>query len=170
MRIPGLALCAALATSFGPSLAGAQDAPPASDPAQFAALAASANQFEIDSSQIVLQNGQIDTVRAFAEHMVQDHTAAGEKMKAAAEKDGVTPPAEMAPEMQAKLDQLKSVEAPQVDEVYLTMQVTAHDEAVALFESYASNGTEGALRTFAEETLPTLREHQAAVQALVKVK
>ncbi len=170
MKHLNLAVCAVVGASFGPSFAGAQTAPSVTDPAEFAARAASSNQFEIESSQIVLENGRIDTVRAFAEKMVQDHTAAGEKMKAAAGQDGVAPPTEMAPEQQAKIDQLKAVEAPQVDEVYLTMQVIAHDEAVALFASFADQGSEGALRTFAEETLPTLREHQAAVHTLVEVK
>ena len=95
MNARTLTLCAVLALSSSSSLAFAQDAP-VTDPKAFAETAASSNMFEIESSQLALAHSKTDKVQAFADKMIDDHTAAGEKMKAAATKDGVTPPTEMA--------------------------------------------------------------------------
>ena len=47
-------------------------------------------------------------MQAFADKMIDDHTAAGEKMKAAAAKDGVTPPTKMAEKDKAALEKLQA--------------------------------------------------------------
>jgi putative membrane protein len=161
MHTKSLAFCAILLCSGLP--AGAQSV---TDPAAFAEAAASSNMFEIESSELALDKATKDDVKQFAQHMIDDHTAAGEKMKAAAESDGVTPPTAMADKEQAALDKLQSTDEAAFDEAYLTAQVAAHDEAVALFTSFSENGQESALRAFAAETLPTLEEHQSTVHAL----
>ena len=135
-------------------------------PQAFAEIAASSNMFEIESSQLALERATNDDVRAFAQHMIDDHTAAGEKMKAAAQADGTTLPAVLAEKEQAQLEKLRSVEGEAFDQAYLTAQVAAHDEAVALFDTFSTEGQESALRQFAAETLPTLEEHQTAVHEL----
>jgi putative membrane protein len=157
-----LAFCAAV-LCVGPTLTLAQ---PITDPAAFAAVAGSSNMFEIESSEIALDKATNDAVRQFAQQMVDDHTAAGEKMKAAAEADGVTPPAGLAEKEQAELEKLQAAEGADFDAAYVLAQVAAHDEAVALFQSFSENGQESALRGFAAETLPTLEEHRSMVDDL----
>ena len=48
----------------------------------------------------------------------------------------------------------------------MKMQRDAHSDAVALFESYAKEGDNAALKTFAQETVPTLKMHKEAVDKL----
>lgn len=136
------------------------------DPQQFADLAGVANLFEIESSNVALEKAQSEDLRAFAQQMVDDHTVAGEKMKAAAEEAGVTVPTALDAEHQAKLDQLNEASAEEFDELYATMQVEAHQKAVSLFEGFAESGEEGTLVTFAQETLPTLQEHYDHITGL----
>ena len=170
MKIRSLVLQTILAASLAPAVLRAQAAPPVTDPAEFAKLAASSNMFEIESSELALTQAEDGNVRAFAEHMIQDHTAAGEKMKAAATRDGVVPLTRMAEKEQAELDRLKADDGKTFDQTYLTDQVAAHDEAVALFEGFSTAGQESALRAFAAETLPTLRAHQAAAHELAEAR
>lgn len=167
MQTKGLALAAILLCAGSP-FARAQSAPDpaAPDPAAFAATAASANLFEIESSQLALDQATSDAVKAFARQMIDDHTAAGEKMKAAAQSDGVTPPAAMAAKDQTALEMLQAANAEVFDTAYLTAQVAAHDEAVALFETFSEGGAASALKSFAAETLPTLEKHQAMAHEL----
>ena len=54
--------------------------------------AASGGMFEVQSSQLALERGQGDEVKAFAQMMITDHTANNEELKAAAEAAGVTVP------------------------------------------------------------------------------
>jgi putative membrane protein len=44
------------------------------------------------------------------------------------------------------------------------MQKAAHTDAVSLFETYAKDGDNAALKSFAAETLPTLNMHQDMIQ------
>lgn len=162
MPAKSFALCALLLCA-GPSVALAQST---TDPTAFAATAASSNMFEIESSQLALDQATNDDVKAFAQHMIDDHTAAGEKMKAAAQSDGVTPPAAMAGKDQAELEKLQAAEGADFDTAYLAAQVAAHDEAVALFKTFSEGGEASALKSFAAETLPTLEEHQAMAHEL----
>jgi putative membrane protein len=136
------------------------------DKETFAEMAASSNMFEIQSSELALQESQDEDVRAFAQKMIEDHTAAGEKMKAAAATDGVTPPEAMVPEHQSQLDTLESNDGEAFDQAYVDAQAVAHDEAVTLFEQFSTEGEESALRDFAAETLPTLKEHQTEIHEM----
>jgi putative membrane protein len=115
-----------------------------------------------------LQQPVSDEVQQFAQHMIDDHTAAGEKMKAAAQQDGISPPDGLVEKHQAQLQELQSAGADAFEQAYVSAQVMAHDEAVVLFEAVSENGEESALRSFAAETLPTLQEHQTEANALAQ--
>lgn len=136
------------------------------DPAEFAALATSSNLFEIHSSELALQRSQNEEVRAFAQRMIEDHTAASQRMAEAAQQDGLTMPNAIAQRHQDMLNQLSAQQGDAFDAAYLQAQLQAHEEAVALFESFAAAGTGGALNAFAAETVPTLQAHYEMVSTL----
>jgi predicted outer membrane protein len=65
------------------------------------------------------------------------------------------------------LNQLASVPpGPRFDAAYAAMQIQAHQEAVALFASYAQGGSNPAMRDFAQQALPSLQHHLAMAQRL----
>jgi putative membrane protein len=64
------------------------------------------------------------------------------------------------------LEQLRSTPPGGFDAAYMTMQAQAHEEAIALFSGYASNGDDPALRNFAARTLPTLENHARMVERI----
>lgn len=134
--------------------------------AGFAERAASGNMFEIESSTLALEQSQTEAVKTFAQKMIDEHTAAGEKMTTAAAEDGVTPAMALMPDHQALVDSLNGQTGEAFDSAYIAAQKTAHDQSVQLFEGYLTGGEEGALKTFAAETLPTLKEHQTEVGAM----
>lgn len=174
---PITTVLAALVLGGGLAAQTAEDAAPPSEeemqaamttPAAFAERAASANRFEIQSSELALELSQSDAVRAFAEKMVADHRAAGERMTEAAGEEGVTPVEALMPDHQSQLDNLSALAPADFDAAYLSAQLAAHVEAVTLFGGYADRGPEGALKTFAAETLPKLQEHRAEVEPLAQ--
>jgi putative membrane protein len=140
--------------------------PAVTDPAEFASMAASSNMFEIESSRLALDRTQNEDVRSFAQQMIDDHTAAGEKMKQAAQEAGVEVPSDMAEAEQDQFDDLR--QADDFDEDYLDAQVEAHEKAVDLFEGFSENAEDGPLRSFAQETLPTLEDHLTRVEDLAE--
>ena len=132
----------------------------------FAAAAASSDMFEIQSSQLALEKAQNDSVKEFAQMMIDDHTKASEELKAAAEKDGVTVPTEMDEKHKAQLGQLNSAPADGFDAAYVTAQKAAHEEGVTLMTSFAESGQEAALKAHAAKTAPIIQTHLEHVQKL----
>jgi len=65
----------------------------------------------------------------------------------------------------ADLDSLQNAKDA-VDKPYVQLQRDAHSEAVTLFESYAKDGDNAQLKTFASETLPTLKMHQEMIEKI----
>jgi putative membrane protein len=126
----------------------------------FVTSVAAGNLFEIESSKLALGRAQADTVKAFAQRMIDDHTAAGAKFKQAVAEAKVVPPAEkLDARHQALLDGLKARDAASFDKAYIDAQYDAHVETVDLFKAYASGGDNARLKQFAGELLPTLQAH-----------
>ena len=66
----------------------------------------------------------------------------------------------------AKLDKLNSLNGADFTKAYEDMQVSAHKDAVSLFERYAKGGENADLKAFAAKTLPHLQEHLKLAQDL----
>lgn len=163
-----LAVAALLATSTLAFAAGETIALQDVTPEMFVNTAASSNAFEIRSSELALDKGGKAEVTAFAQQMIDDHTKAGDALKAAAGDAAV--PAEMDPRHQEMVKQLEGAEGDDFDRIYTEMQAAAHAEAVALFSAYSQHGTDEALKSFAAETLPTLETHRSHVEEIVAME
>jgi putative membrane protein len=133
---------------------------------EFATKVAVSNKFEISSSELAIEKTGNEAVKTFADQMVADHLKAGENFATAAASEGITPPDTLDQQHQSILDRLSGLEGEEFDTAYIKAQQDAHDEAVALFESYSTEGAEGALKEFARTTLPTLQKHQEDVHGL----
>lgn len=59
----------------------------------FVRTAAMANQFEIESNKVSLQEARGDDVKKFAQEMIDDHTKAGQDMQSALQQASITMPA-----------------------------------------------------------------------------
>jgi putative membrane protein len=161
-------------------LAGCQTTPPAPPPPPpvdlnnllsapgFLAHAASGNQFEIQSSQLALTASQNPAVHNFANLLIADHTRLGQAMVAATQSAGVPVPTPMLlPEQQAALAQLQAAgTGPNFDMAYRQAQITAHQGALGLMQNYATSGDVPALRTAAQQAIPTIQMHLAQAQML----
>ena len=133
----------------------------------FGRMAAASDAFEIQSGQIALQVSQNPEVRAFAQMLVEHHTMTSNEMAAAARAAGMTPPPPMLDaRKQAMIAQLQSTPAARFDSAFLSMQVTAHQEALALHSTYASRGDVPQLRTVAARAVPIVRGHLERATAL----
>lgn len=135
---------------------------------QFVPMATISNMFEIQSSELALENGESDAVKEFAQQMVTDHTAASEQMMQVMQQAGlaVEMPQALDERHQQIIDQLSGASGAEFDAAYVDAQVQAHEEAVALFSGYAEGGDNAELQAFAETTLPTLQMHYEMIQQI----
>ena len=71
---------------------------------------------------------------------------------------------------QSKLDKLKDKSGKDFSSDFDSMQVSAHKDAVSLFERYAKRGDNPDLKAWASKTLPALKHHLEMAQGLSKTK
>jgi len=134
--------------------------------AEFVNKAANSNMFEIQSSQLALNKVQDKRLRDFAQRMITDHTQATEKLKAAAQ--GQTVPTTLDQEHAQMLQKVQQAQGDDFNRQYAQLQLDRHQKTVALFESYAQNGDNAQLKQFAQQTLPTLRDHLQQITQIHK--
>jgi putative membrane protein len=122
---------------------------------------------EVELGKLAQQKSTNAEVRKFGAHMVKDHTAANEKLKAAASKANVQVPKAIDAEHQQAMASLQKLEGTKFDAAYSEHMQQDHAKAVALFQS-ASQSTQVAepVRQFAQSTLPTLKEHHQEAEQL----
>jgi putative membrane protein len=133
----------------------------------FVTEAAQSGLFEIQSSRLAQQKGD-GAVKSFAAKMVADHTKIDDELKKILA-DGtvkVSLPTGMTSSQQSMLQTLQGLDGNAFDTRYDSDQVSAHKDAVSLFQRYADGGENPALKAFAKQTLPTLQDHLKMAQNL----
>jgi putative membrane protein len=137
-----------------------QASAPVSPTATFVAQAAFGNMFEIESSKLALERSKAAPVKAFAQRMVDDHSAAAVKFKEAVlEAKLAMPPDKLDARHQAVLSELAGKQGDDFDKAYIEAQYKAHVETVELFKGYGQAGEDTRMRAFAAELLPKLEAH-----------
>ena len=101
--------------------------------------------------------------------MVTDHTKTTSELKGLVPADMKSAlPTALDDSSQKKLDKLRDTKPEEFSEQYDPMQVSAHKDAVSLFERYAKGGDDPKLKDWAAKTLPALQHHLEMAQALDK--
>jgi putative membrane protein len=136
--------------------------------ADFVKEAAMSDMLEIESSKIAQQKGDADE-KKFAGQMITDHTKTSSELKSIVSSDIKTEiPTSLDSSSQSKLDKLKNVKPEDFRGQYDAMQVSAHKEAVSLFERYSKGGDNPKLKDWAGKTLPALQHHLEMAQEMDK--
>lgn len=125
----------------------------------FAESVAISDQFEIQAAQLAADKAQSADVKTFARQMVTDHGKTSATMKTLAERKALTLPVKLDAAHQQKIDALRSQSGGGFDSAYVQGQVDAHRTAVSLFEQQVAQGQDADLKQFAQQTLPTLKQH-----------
>lgn len=135
----------------------------------FVKQVAISDMFEIEASKLAQQKGNA-AEKTFASQMVTDHTKTSTELKGMVTGGKVTAelPAALDSSHQSKLDKLKGASGDDFSSQFNSMQVSAHKDAVDLFERYADGGDNADLKAWAGKTLPALKHHLEMAQNLDK--
>jgi len=136
--------------------------------ADFVTEAAASDMFEIESSKLAASRAQGD-VRMFANQMVTDHTRTTAELMPLAQQARLASPARMSSAQRSKLDKLRAANGKDFTNLYMDDQVSAHSDAVSLFQRYGNGGDNPQLKNWAIKTLPALQHHLDMAQTLQKV-
>jgi putative membrane protein len=135
----------------------------------FVKEAATSDMLEIDAAKIAQDKGNADE-KKFAEQMITDHTKTSTDLKTMVTNGDVKAdiPKDLDKSSQDKLDKLRDAKASDFAGYYDSMQVSAHKDAVSLFERYSKSGDNAKLKDWAGKTLPTLQHHLEMAENLDK--
>ena len=135
----------------------------------FVMEAAQSDMFEIQSSQLALNQGDAAT-KTYAQRMIADHQKTTSELMSMASAGEVktTLPTTMSTSQQTMLDKLRGLHGADFNSQYDSDQITSHKDAVSLFDRYARGGDSNRLKTWAGQTLPILQEHLQMAQNMNK--
>ena len=131
-----------------------------SDP-DFAKTVAMSDMYEVEAGKIAQQKGQSPAVKGFGQMMVDAHSKTTAELKAIVQAKAIKVelPTKLDAKHQALINDLNGASNDDFDRTYADQQVTAHEEAVSLFEKFAKEGDNPDLKQFAQKTLPVIQQH-----------
>jgi putative membrane protein len=139
--------------------------------ADFVKEAAMSDMTEIAASKVGQERGNAEE-KAFAGQMITDHTKTSSELKQLVSSGDVKAeiPTVLDSSSQSKVDKLKNAKPDDFSSTFESMQVSAHKDAVSLFDRYAKGGDNPKLKDWAGNTLPHLQHHLEMAQSLGKKK
>jgi putative membrane protein len=113
---------------------------------------------EVEGAKVALEKSTSADVRAFAQKMITDHTAANTKLAGIASRKKLEVSTEAELTAKAKKFVLEQRDGESFDEAYANNQVSAHEDTIDLFQQ-AAVSDDADIAAFAKETLPKLEHH-----------
>jgi len=150
-----MALAALLVFQAGP--AGAGKGP--TDDNDFLVKAFTSGVAEVKFSELAEDRSDSNQVKAFAQRMINSHKKVNDQLSEHARGLKLAVVAGLEKDKRAIYDRLAGLKGAEFDRAYLQQLIEDHDKAVKLFEGQARTGTHEGLKNFAQQTLPTLRDH-----------
>ncbi len=123
---------------------------------------------EIQLASLALQQSANEQVKAFAQQMIDDHTAANKQISQLAQTRSLVLPLELSPEQLRALIDLLGKSGADFDRAYMDVNVQNHRTAVALATEQAQNASNTDIQSFAQGILPVLSGHLAQAQQLLQ--
>lgn len=133
---------------------------------KFIEEAAQGGMMEVELGQLAAQKAASAEVRQFGQRMVQDHGQANQKLMQVASQVGVTVPKTLPVSMRNEKEKLSRLSGAEFDRMYMSHMLKDHQKDVKEFEKTSQKGDNAAIRSFAQQTLPTLRQHLEMAQDL----
>jgi putative membrane protein len=98
--------------------------------------------------------------------MVTDHSKANQQLMQIASQKGMSLPTALPADKKQDRDKLASLSGAEFDKMYMSHMLKDHEKDVKEFEKQAEKGNDPALRSFAQQTLPVLRQHMELAKSV----
>lgn len=146
---------------------GQASARPSGDKA-FAMKAAQANMAEVELGKLALDKAMSDSVKKFAQMMVDDHSKALDELKGFAGPKNITLPTAIDAEHKKLSDKLSKMSGAAFDRDYMQAMVDGHRKVAADFRKESQSGSDAELKAWAGKTLPTVEAHLKQAETVTK--
>ncbi|MGC8494188.1 MAG: DUF4142 domain-containing protein [Syntrophobacteraceae bacterium] len=127
----------------------------------FVEAAAQDGMLEIALAKQAQTKSSSPEIKNLAAKIIADHTKADHQLQQIAQKEGFKLPDTLNEAGQKELQKFSTLTGTEFDKAYLKFAMNDHQKAINTFENEVKQGTNQSLKTFASNTLPTLKEHLA---------
>jgi len=126
----------------------------------FLTSAIESDNAEIKASEMAIQKSTSPDVKSFAQKMIDEHQKTSDELKKIAAQKNVEAPVEPSLIQRTKIDALSKFSGASFDKHYASMiGVSAHQDAIKLFQKASTKSKDADIKQFATDTLPTLQTH-----------
>jgi len=123
--------------------------------------------FEVEVGKLAAEKGNDPSVKSFGQMLVDDHSAANDKLRQIASGHNVALPASLPADKKKEIDQLSKLSGAQFDKQFVkTVGIKDHQHDISDFEKASKTAQAPDLKDFATNTLPTLKKHLDTAQKL----
>lgn len=138
---------------------------------QFVDFAAQTDMVEANLGQLAQNVADSQQVKDYGQMLVTDHTNDFEQLKNAATQANLTVPTAIdAEHNKAMIDPFQKLKGAAFDHKYAQEMVAGHTKAIAVYKKEAADAQNPAVKSYAEQALPTLEKHLAGAKDLETAK
>jgi len=129
------------------------------DAKSFLREAIAGNSAEIALAEVAERKSENADVKQLAQMIRTDHRQANEKLKTLAESHGLTINQPLDSKHQKQLESFQKMNGAEFDKAYVTDMLKDHQKDIGKYQKAVENVKESEVQQYAQNTLPTLRQH-----------
>jgi putative membrane protein len=133
---------------------------------EFVMTAASSGMAEVAIGKLAQEKAKNADVKKLADRVVADHSKANEELIRLARDAGINVPDKSEADLESKVKHFRSEADKNFDREFINHMVDSHTKGVDLFSRASKELKNAQLRGFAENTLPTIKEHLTTAKRL----
>jgi putative membrane protein len=138
------------------------------DSKEFAMKAAEGGMLEVKLAQLAQQKTSNQEVKQLAQKIEQDHTQANNQLTTVAKQKNIDLPTDLRGECDELYQAFQKLEGKDFDNAYSLHLIKNHIKDIAMFQKESQNGTDLAIKQWATQTLPTLRQHASHISTVAQ--
>jgi len=134
---------------------------------QFVDFAAQTDMVEANLGQLAGTNGDAQNVKDFGAMLSTDHTSDYGALATVAQQAKLTMPTAIDSEHnKVMIDPFQKLKGAAFDKRFIQEMIAGHTKAIAMYKKEAGDAENPALKSYAEQALPTLQKHLDAAKGL----
>jgi putative membrane protein len=130
--------------------------------------AAEGGMAEVQLGQLAQDKGNSQRVKDFGSMMVRDHSSANDQVKQLASQRSVSLSDSISSQHKKAKDDLSKKDGKAFDKAYIDAMVKGHQQVIDMFEKASKNVTDAQVKSFIDNTLPTIKMHLDSAKAIQK--
>lgn len=130
-----------------------------SDDHEFVAKMANGGMAEVELGRLAVKNASSPDVKAFGQRMIDDHSKAGDELKAIADRKNIAWPTKLDSKEQALHDRLAALNGDAFDRAYIKAMISDHKKDVSELKTESKSGKDADVKAWATQTLPVVEDH-----------